>query len=217
MSPSLPNSLRDSLSDNPIIATVASPSLEATPFIAEALLNGGIRWIEVTLRTPIALKQISAIHQRFPEMQIMAGTVIECAQVKQVRDAGAQIAVAPNLSPKVLEVAVAESLPFVPGVATPSEIGLGIELGYQIFKFFPAEMIGGLRYLKRVFAPYAHKDIQFIPLGGIEQMHIHDYLKEKAVIAIGGSWIANRGLIEAKDWHSISENARTACSLAALK
>lgn len=217
MSPSLPNSLHDSLSDNPIIATVASPSLEATPFITEALLNGGIRWIEVTLRTPIALKQISEIHQRFPEMQIMAGTVIECAQVKQVRDAGAQIAVAPNLSPKVLEVAVAESLPFVPGVATPSEIGLGIELGYQIFKFFPAEMIGGLRYLKRVFAPFAHKEIQFIPLGGIERIHINDYLKEKAVIAIGGSWIANKGLIEAKDWQSISENARIACSLAALK
>lgn len=213
MSTTIQESLRSSLSNSPIIATVASPSPECMPHIVEALLKGGIQWIEITLRTEIALELIRQTHREFPEMNIMAGTVIECDQVKQVRDAGAQIAVAPNLNPKVLEMAQAESLPFVPGVTTPSEIGLGIELGYRIFKFFPAEMIGGLRYLRRVHAPYAHKDIQFIPLGGIEQTHITDYLNEKAVIAIGGSWIANNNLIQAEDWSSISDNARKACAL----
>ena len=126
---------RSSLSSNRVIATVASPSAKVMPRIVEALLEGGIRWIEITLRTSNALELIRLSHREYPEMNILAGTVIECDQVKQVRDAGAQIAVAPNLSTKVLEVAKAEALPFVPGVATPSEIGLGIELGYHIFKF----------------------------------------------------------------------------------
>ena len=210
-------SLRSSLLSNRVIATVASPSAEVMPRIVEALLEGGIRWIEITLRTSNALELIRLSHREYPEMNILAGTVIECDQVKQVRDAGAQIAVAPNLSTKVLEVAKAEALPFVPGVATPSEIGLGIELGYHIFKFFPAEMIGGLRYLKRVYAPYAHKEIQFIPLGGINQSHMADYLKEKFVIAVGGSWIANTGLIKAENWSGISDNARNARLLASVE
>lgn len=217
MSTHIHESLHSSLSRSRIIATTACSTPELMPYIVEALLKGGIRWIEITLRTAFALDLIRQTHREFPEMNIMAGTVIDCDQVKQVREAGAQIAVAPNLSPKVLEVAKAESLPFVPGVATPSEIGLGIELGYKIFKFFPAEMIGGLRYLKRVNAPYAHKEIQFIPLGGIEQSHIAEYLKEKFVISIGGSWIANKDLIQAKDWSSISDNAQKACSLASIE
>ena len=100
-------------------------------------------------------------------MNVMAGTVIEPDQVTMVQDAGAVVAVSPNLSTKVLEQAYAKEMPFVPGVATPTEIGMGIEMGLDTFKYFPAEMIGGMRYLKRVNAPYAHKNIQFIPLGGI--------------------------------------------------
>ncbi len=209
--------LRSSLSRNRVIATVSNPTLSEMPRIIEALLKGGIRWIEITLRTGNALELIKLCHQKYPEMNILAGTVIECDQVKQVRDAGAQIAVAPNLSAKVLEVAKAEAMPFVPGVATPSEIGLGIELGYRIFKFFPAEMIGGLPYIKRVYAPYAHKEIEFIPLGGIDQSHMAEYLKEEFVIAVGGSWIVNSDLIKSENWSGIISNARNACLLASVE
>lgn len=207
MSAKLSQTLKDSLSSSQIIATPHIENKEEAPFILEALLKGGINWVEITLRTPIALDIIRLITKEFPEMNVMAGTVIEPYQIAQVQDAGASVAVSPNLSIQVLEEASFKSMPFVPGVATPSEIGLGIELGFDTFKFFPAEMIGGMRYLKRVNAPYAHKKVQFIPLGGLSEKLIPEYTAEDFVLALGGSWITNKELIKAKDWEQITQNA----------
>ena len=176
MSAKLSQSIKDSLSRSQIIATPHIEKKEDTPFILEALLKGGINWVEITLRTPIALDIIRLITKEFPEISVMAGTVIERDQVAEVQDAGALVAVSPNISIHILEEASLKSMPFVPGVATPSEIGLGIELGLDTFKFFPAEMIGGMRYLKRVNAPYAYKKVQFIPLGGLSEKLIPEYL-----------------------------------------
>ena len=207
MSAKLSQTLKDSLSSSQIIATPHIENKEEAPFILEALLKGGINWVEITLRTPIALDIIRLITKEFPEMNVMAGTVIEPYQVAEVQDAGASVAVSPNLSKQVLKEASSKSMPFVPGVATPSEIGLGIELGLDTFKFFPAEMIGGMRYLKRVNAPYAHKKVQFIPLGGLSEKLIPEYTAEDFVLALGGSWITNKELIKAKDWEQITKNA----------
>ena len=207
MSAKLSQTLKDSLSSSQIIATPHIENKEEAPFILEALLKGGINWVEITLRTPIALDIIRLITKEFPEMNVMAGTVIEPYQIAQAQDAGASVAVSPNLSIQVLEEASLKSMPFVPGVATPSEIGLGIELGLDTFKFFPAEMIGGMRYLKRVNAPYAHKKVQFIPLGGLSEKLIPEYTAEDFVLALGGSWITNKELIKAKDWEQITQNA----------
>ena len=207
MSAKLSQTLKDSLSTSQIIATPHIENKEETSFILEALLKGGINWVEITLRTPIALDIIRLITKEFPEMNVMAGTVIEPYQVAEVKEAGASVAVSPNLSIQVLEEASSKSMPFVPGVATPSEIGVGIELGLDTFKFFPAEMIGGMRYLKRVNAPYAHKKVQFIPLGGLSEKLIPEYTAEDFVLALGGSWITNKELIKAKDWEQITQNA----------
>lgn len=207
MSAKLSQTLKDSFSSSQIIATPHIENKEEAPFILEALLKGGINWVEITLRTPIALDIIRLITKEFPEMNVMAGTVIEPYQVEEAQDAGASVAVSPNLSIQVLEEASSKSMPFVPGVATPSEIGLGIELGLDTFKFFPAEMIGGMRYLKRVNAPYAHKKVQFIPLGGLSEKLITEYTAEDFVLALGGSWITNKELIKAKDWEQITQNA----------
>ena len=207
MSAKLSQTLKDSLSSSQIIATPHIENKEDAPFILEALLKGGIHWVEITLRTPIALDIIRLITKEFPEMNVMAGTVIEPYQVAEVKEAGASVAVSPNLSIQVLEEASSKSMPFVPGVATPSEIGVGIELGLDTFKFFPAEMIGGIRYLKRVNAPYAHKKVQFIPLGGLSEKLIPEYTAEDFVLALGGSWITNKELIKAKDWEQITQNA----------
>ena len=207
MTAKLSQTLKDSLSSSQIIATPHIENKEETPFILEALLKGGINWVEITLRTPIALDIIRLIAKEFPEMNVMAGTVIEPYQVAEVQDSGASVAVSPNLSIQVLQEASSKLMPFVPGVATPSEIGLGIELGLDTFKFFPAEMIGGMRYLKRVNAPFAHKKIQFIPLGGLSKKLIPEYTAEDFVLAIGGSWITNKELIKAKDWEQITQNA----------
>ena len=207
MSAKLPHILKDSLSSSQIIATPHIGKIEVTPFVIEALLKGGINWIEITLRTPIALDIIRLITKKFPEMNVMAGTVIERNQVVKVQDAGASIAVSPNLSMQILEEASSKSMPFVPGVATPSEIGIGIEFGLDTFKFFPAEMIGGMRYLKRVNAPYAHKKIKFIPLGGLSEKLITEYISEDFVLAIGGSWITNKELLIENNWQQITQNA----------
>ena len=207
MGAKLSQTIKDSLSRSQIIATPHIEKKEETPFILEALLKGGINWVEITLRTPIALDIIRLITKEFPEMNVMAGTVIERDQVAKVQDAGALVAVSPNISEHVLEEALLKSMPFVPGVATPSDIGLGIELGLDTFKFFPAEMIGGMRYLKRVNAPYAHKKVQFIPLGGLSEKLIPEYTAEDFVLALGGSWITNKKLIEMNDWEQITQNA----------
>ena len=207
MSAKLSQTLKDSLSTSQIIATPHIENKEETSFIIEALLKGGINWVEITLRTPIALDIIRLITKEFPEMNVMAGTVIESHQVAEVKDAGASVAVSPNLSIHVLQEASSKSMPFIPGVATPSEIGLGIELGLDTFKFFPAEMIGGMRYLKRVNAPYAHKKVQFIPLGGLSEKLIPEYTAEDFVLALGGSWITNKELIKVKNWEQITRNA----------
>ena len=207
MSAKLSQILKDSLSSSQIIATPHIEKKEDVPFIFEALLKGGINWVEITLRTPIALEIIKLIKKEFPEIKVMAGTVIQANQIVQVQDAGASLAVSPNLSLSVIDEASSKSMPFVPGVATPSEIGLGIELGLDTFKFFPAEMLGGIRYLKRVYAPYAHKKVQFIPLGGITEILIPKYTSLDFVLALGGSWITNKELIKAKDWKQITKNA----------
>ena len=207
MSAKLSQTIKDSLSRSQIIATPHIEKKEDTPFILEALLKGGINWVEITLRTPIALDIIRLITKEFPEISVMAGTVIERDQVAEVQDAGALVAVSPNISIHILEEASLKSMPFVPGVATPSDIGLGIELGLDTFKFFPAEMIGGMRYLKRVNAPYAHKKVQFIPLGGLSEKLIPEYTEEDFVLALGGSWIADKELIKMNDWEQITQNA----------
>jgi 2-dehydro-3-deoxyphosphogluconate aldolase/(4S)-4-hydroxy-2-oxoglutarate aldolase len=210
MSAKISKNLKDSLYSSRIIATPHISNKEDAPYVIEALIKGGIHWVEITLRTPIAIKVIQLITEQFPEMKVMAGTVIEPDQVRQVQDAGASVAVSPNLSIKVLEEASSKTMPFIPGVATPSEIGLGIEMGLDTFKFFPAEMIGGMQYLKRVYAPYAHKKIHFIPLGGITPARIPEYTQEAFVLALGGSWITGKQLIETKNWHQITQNALSA-------
>lgn len=213
MSAKIPQTIKDSLYNSRIIATPHIADIDDTPYVIEALVKGGINWVEITLRTPIALEIIQYIKNKFPEMNVMAGTVIEPDQVTMVQDAGAVVAVSPNLSTKVLEEASSKAMPFVSGVATPTEIGMGIEMELDTFKFFPAEMIGGMRYLKRVFAPYAHKNVQFIPLGGITGELIPEYTSENFVLALGGSWISDIELIQRKNWQKITQNAQQAKAL----
>lgn len=216
MSSKIPQNIKESLYKSRIIATPHISDIKDTPFVIEALIKGGINWVEITLRTTIALEIIQLINNQFPKMNVMAGTVIEPDQVSMVQDSGAAVAVSPNISTKVLEEAYTKEMPFIPGVATPTEIGMGIEMGLDTFKYFPAEMIGGMRYLKRVNAPYAHKNIQFIPLGGITASKINEYTQEPFVLALGGSWISDKEIIKKKDWNQITENALFAKASIAL-
>ena len=200
--------MRQQLAASRAIATVTVQNVEDAKPLADALLAGGINAVEITMRTPAALEVMKIIADNYSEMLVMAGTVLTPNQVRQVQDAGATCAVAPGMNPLVLQAAIEAQLPFAPGVATPSEIEQALEFDCDILKFFPSEPMGGLKYLKSMQAPYAHLDLQFIPLGGLTAENAEDYLREDIILAVGGSWIANASAINSGDWEGITQRAK---------
>jgi 2-dehydro-3-deoxyphosphogluconate aldolase/(4S)-4-hydroxy-2-oxoglutarate aldolase len=178
--------------------------------LARALLEGGVDVMELTLRTPAAMDVLQEIKNRVPEMTVGIGTVLTSDQVKQITKLGAAFAVAPGLNPNVVKTAQNEGLPFSPGIVTPSDIECAIELGCNVLKYFPAEPAGGLTYLKSMANPYAHLGLKYVPLGGLNQDNFGAYLEFPSILAVGGSWIAKRDVIQRNDWKTITENASQA-------
>ncbi len=192
-----------------VAVLVIDDARQAVP-LAQAVVDGGIDVMELTLRTPAALDALAAIRREVPEMLAGVGTILTPEQVAQVRAAGGAFGVAPGTNRRVVQAASAAALPFAPGVATPSDLELAVELGCAVMKFFPAEPLGGLAYLRSLAAPYTHLGVRFIPLGGLKLAHVGPYLAEPLVLAVGGSWIAPRPLIQSGDWLAVRELARTA-------
>ncbi len=181
--------------------------------LAQALLEGGVSAMELTLLTPEALRALEKVAANVPDMLVGAGTVLSPAQLVQARDAGAEFAVAPGFNPKVVSAAIDMRFSFAPGVMTPSEIEGAVEMGCHLLKIFPANVIGGPQALKTMTAPYAHLGLRFLPLGGLSPENTAEYLRNPAVAACGGSWIAPAKLIVAGDWDAIRENAAKASEL----
>lgn len=187
------------------VVTLADES-QAVP-LARALLDGGVRAMELTLRSEAALRGLEAIAREVPEMVLGAGTVLSASQVQAVRDCGASFAVAPGTNAEVVRAAADGGLPFAPGIATPSDIEAALALGCRVMKFFPAEGMGGLPYLQSIAAPYRHLGLRYIPLGGVNGANLADYLGAPDVLAVGGSWLVPKPMIEAKNWKAIAELA----------
>lgn len=175
--------------------------------LANALLAGGIEVIELTFRTPAALDALRAISAGVPEMLVGVGTILTPEQVVQVKAAGADFGVSPGMNPRVIKAAQEAGLPFAPGIATPSDLEAAIELGCRFVKFFPAESLGGLPYLRSMGTPYKHLGIQYFPLGGLNAQNMGDYLKESNVPTIGGSWIVKNELVDNEDWAGLTARA----------
>jgi 2-dehydro-3-deoxyphosphogluconate aldolase/(4S)-4-hydroxy-2-oxoglutarate aldolase len=212
MSKAFPDPLQQTIEQSGIIAVlVLEDSSKAVP-LARALLDGGIRAIELTLRTPAALDSLRAIRSEVPEMIVGAGTVLQPEQIASVCDAGASFAVSPGLNPRVLAAARAANLPFAPGIATPSDIEAALEHGCSLLKFFPSEPSGGLNFLRSIAAPYAHLGLRYIPLGGINETNLASYASDPLIAAIGGSWLAPKPMIQAADWQGITALASSAVS-----
>lgn len=180
--------------------------------LAEALLAGGLKVMEITFRTAAAAESIQRIRRHLPEMSIGAGTLLTPEQVQEAIDFGAQFGVSPGLNEAVLNTAGERDLPFFPGVMTPTEIARALNLGWKHLKFFPAEPAGGAAMLKALTGPFAHLDVKFIPTGGINVAKLPDYLAIPQVAAVGGSWMGDRKLIQEKAWSKI-----TALTAEALK
>lgn len=182
--------------------------------LAEALLGGGVKVIELTLRTPAAEEGIRRIAAAYPQMLVGAGTVLTAEQLDRAIDAGAAFAVSPGLNHAVSAAADARQYSYFPGVMTPTDVETALAMGHRLLKFFPASIAGGIKMIKALAAPYAQAGVQFLPLGGINADNASDYLALDAVAAIGGSWIADRTLINDKRFDEIQRRAAACADLA---
>lgn len=201
----------DVLRLSPVMPVVVIDDIGHAEPLARVLLASGIKTIEVTLRTPAALDAIRAIAKSAPDMIVGAGTVLTADDLNAAIDAGARYALSPGGTSKLLKAARKASIPFIPGVATSSEIMRGRELGYRCFKFFPAEQLGGVNALKAQAGPLP--DIRFCPTGSITPEKAPAYLALDNVLCVGGSWIAPVDKIRSGDWAAIEAAAKQAAAL----
>jgi len=192
----------------PVVPVLVIENVEDAVPIAQALMEGGIKVLEVTLRTPAAIDVIREIAQKCPDAIIGAGTVTNAEQLKQVTEAGAKFAISPGLTPELLEAGNAGSIALIPGVASISELMVGLDNGYSHFKFFPAEASGGVQSLKSIGGPFP--DVKFCPTGGINPGNYQDYLALSNVLCCGGSWLCPDNVVKEKRWSDITELAKTA-------
>jgi len=191
------------------VLTIERPA-DAVP-LARALVRGGLPVIEITFRTGAALEALRAIATEVPEAIVGAGTVLNARQLAQAQQAGARFAVSPGCTPALAGAALKEGLPFLPGVQTVSEAMALAEQGFTLLKFFPADTAGGVGWLKAVAAPLA--GLRFCPTGGIGPETAPAYLSLANVVCVGGSWVAPRDSVAAKDWTNIERLAAAAANL----
>ena len=197
-----------------VVPVAVIDKLEDAVPLATALLAAGLDVIEVTFRTAAAPDAIRAIAQAHPNMLVGAGTLLEVSQVKQAKAAGAKFGVAPGLNATTVKASLELGMPFVPGVATASDVELALALGCKLQKLFPADVLGGVKLLKAFAGPYGHTGVKFIPLGGVNAGNMGEYLTLPIVAAIGGSWIVDKKLIVEKKWSEITALTKAALSIA---
>ncbi len=181
--------------------------------VASALRDGGLPVAEVTFRTAGARAAIEVIAREVPDVLVGAGTVVTAAQVDEAVDAGARFLVSPGLSAAVVRRAQELGVPVVPGVATPSDVIAALDLGLDVVKLFPANVVGGPAAVKAFSAPFP--GLRFVPTGGVSAANLLDYLALPAVLAAGGSWMVDAALVRAGDIVEITRRTREAVALAA--
>lgn len=192
----------------PIIPVVVINQINQAIPIAKSLKAGGLKVLEVTLRTPVAVDAIRLIAKEVPEVIVGAGTVINVNQLRDVIDAGAKFIISPGTTDNLLEEVKTTEVPIIPGISTASELMMGLEYGLSEFKFFPAEASGGLQALRAISGPF--KDLSFCPTGGISLRNYSDYLRLDNVKCVGGSWLTPNDTVQSRDWKHITHLAHSA-------
>ena len=195
----------------PVVPVLTIERLADAVPLARALVRGGLPVLEITLRTGAAIEALRAIAREVPDVIVGAGTVLNARQLDQSRQAGARFAVSPGCTPDLARAALAEDLPFLPGVQTVSEAMALAEQGFGLLKFFPADIAGGVGWLKAVAAPLA--GLRFCPTGGIGPETASAYLSLANVACIGGSWVAPKDSVAAQNWTNIERLAAAASNL----
>lgn len=207
----MPASLDAIMMQCPVIPVIVIDDPDNAVPLAEALVNGGLTVLEVTLRTAHGLQAITDIKQAIPQAIVGAGTVLNAADVENSVNAGAEFLVSPGTSPDLITAAQQTPVPMLPGIATPSEAMNLLEKGFSHLKFFPAQAAGGAAMLKSIGGPLPQ--LKFCPTGGITPDNALDYLTLDNVLCVGGSWMLKASTIANKDWAEITAQATIASSL----
>jgi len=195
----------------PVIPVLTVSDLAHAAPLARALVNGGLRVLEITLRTPVAIGCVDAIRKAVPDAIIGVGTLTRAVDFAAADRAGAQFGVTPGLTPELAAAARGARFPLLPGVMTPTDVIAARLLGFNVLKFFPAHQSGGAAMVCALGAPFP--DVLFCPTGGITRASAPDYLALSNVVSVGGSWVAPRAMIDAGDWQGIEALARDAAAL----
>jgi 2-dehydro-3-deoxyphosphogluconate aldolase/(4S)-4-hydroxy-2-oxoglutarate aldolase len=185
-----------------IIPVLTIERLEDAVPLARALVAGGVHVLEVTLRTPVAIESAKAIMAHVPKAIVGIGTILNADDLAQAEAIGARFGISPGATPDLLKAAAASALPFAPGIATASELMLGLSRGFNLVKFFPAEQSGGIKALRALAGPFP--DVRFCPTGGIGEANAASWLAEPNVVAVGGSWLCPAADIRSGNWAGIT-------------
>ncbi|NUT14438.1 MAG: bifunctional 4-hydroxy-2-oxoglutarate aldolase/2-dehydro-3-deoxy-phosphogluconate aldolase [Cupriavidus sp.] len=207
--PNQTSPLLQRLADVPVIPVLEFHSVDEALHVSEALVTGGLPLLEITLRTPVALAAIRAVAAALPQACVGAGTVLSVEQLHAVREAGAQFAVSPGLTPTLAAGARGAGISLLPGVATASEAMAALEAGFTFLKFFPAQAAGGVPMLKSLGGPLPQ--LRFCPTGGIDAALAPSYLALPNVVCVGGSWVVPKDAVAGGDWgriRALAEQAR---------
>jgi 2-dehydro-3-deoxyphosphogluconate aldolase/(4S)-4-hydroxy-2-oxoglutarate aldolase len=194
------------LLQSPVLPVVTIHDPEDAVPVARALYRGGINIVEITLRTECAFEAIRLIHKQLPQVSVGGGTITTEAQLEQLQKSHAKFAVSPGLTVELLRRAKAIGMPYLPGITSVSELMVGLNEGYECFKFFPAVASGGIKTLKSLAGPF--HGIKFCPTGGINQDNFEQYLALPNCVSVGGSWLTPQDLIERRDWAAIERFSR---------
>lgn len=192
----------------PLIPVIVIDDLAKAAPLAKAIVAGGIRVLEITLRTPVAMDAIALMREAEPDALVGVGTVMNSNTLRKSQEAGAQFAISPGLTHELLSAGQQSNIPLIPGAASVSEVMEGMLLGYHHFKFFPAEAAGGIPFLRSIFGPLP--EVRFCATGGVNAENCQDYLALPNVDCVGGSWVVPEQLIKSADWQGITELCRRA-------
>jgi 2-dehydro-3-deoxyphosphogluconate aldolase/(4S)-4-hydroxy-2-oxoglutarate aldolase len=189
-----------------VVPVLTIDRLEDAVPIARALVEGGVRVLEVTLRTAVAIEAAREIMANVPEAVVGIGTILDAADLARAEALGAKFGISPGATPDLLKAAAASGLPFAPGIATASDLMQALAHGFSLVKFFPAEQSGGIKALRALAGPFA--DVRFCPTGGIGEANAAAWLSEPNVVAVGGSWLCPAADIRSANWAGISAICR---------
>ncbi len=196
-----------------ILPVITVDSLDQARAVTDALLEGGLPAIELTLRTPVAMEALATLKRERPELVVGAGTVLTEQQMRQSIDAGADFLVTPGTPPALADLLADAPIPVVPGAATPTEFLALMGRGFRVCKLFPASAVGGLQMLKGLAGPLA--DLKLCPTGGISEDTAGQYLSQPNVLCIGGSWMVPKDWLAKGEWHKVRDSAAAAAKIVA--